>query len=126
MEAERALRLKQLQEDTGGFVYEDDGFSYPFKDEVGIVRWADIERIVGYKADSLTADDICMDLFWKDWRWTITEDTPGWYRFLAKLKEIFPTIPDNWDGQMMHPPFATNYTVLYEREDRKMPNENNF
>jgi len=114
-EAERALRLKQLQEEQGEFQYEEDGFSYSFKEGVEKISWAAIERIVAYKADQLTTDEICLDVFWKDWRWTITEDTPGWYIFVEKLKEIFPTIPDDWDSQIIQPPFTSNYVVLYDR-----------
>ena len=84
-EAERALRLKQLQEEQGEFQYEEDGFSYSFKEGVEKISWAAIERIVAYKADQLTTDEICLDVFWKDWKWTITEDTPGWYIFVVKL-----------------------------------------
>ena len=114
-EAERLLRQKQLLEDQGGFRYEEDGFSYSFKDGVEKISWADIQKIIGYKVDLFTIDEIRLDIFWKDWKWTITEDTPGWYQFLAKLKEIFPAIPDNWDDQITHPPFATSSIVLYER-----------
>lgn len=113
-EAERALRLKQRQEEQGGFRYEEDGFCYPFKDGVEKISWTVIERIVAYKADRLTTDEICLDIFWKDWKWTITEDTPGWYTFVAKLKEVFPTIPDDWDNQIIQPPFASNCVVLYD------------
>jgi hypothetical protein len=114
-EAERALRLKQLQEEQGGFWYEEDGFCYPFKEGVEKISWAAIERIVAYKGGQLATDKICLDVFWKDWKWTITEDTLGWYIFVAKLKEVFPTIPGDWDNQIIQPPFASNYIVLYER-----------
>jgi hypothetical protein len=108
-EAERALRLKQLQEEQGEFRYEEDGFCYSFKEGVEKISWTAIERIVVYKVGQLTTDKICLDIFWKDWKWTITQDTPGWYIFLAKLKEVFPTIPGDWESQIIQSQF-----VLYE------------
>jgi len=116
-EAEQALRWQQRQEDPGKFEYGEDGFSYPYKDGPEKIKWTEIERIVAYKEDRITFDEMCLDLFWKGQKWTITEETPGWYQFLKRLVTAFPTIPDNWDGQIAQPPFATSFTVLYERQD---------
>jgi hypothetical protein len=74
----------------------------------------------------MATDEICMDIFSGEWKVTFSESVQGWYQLLAKLKMVFPSIPDNWDGQIRQPPFATNYTVLYEREDRHMPESTNF
>jgi hypothetical protein len=71
----------------------------------------------------MTTDEICLDISTNGWKITYSESVPGWYQFVAKLKQAFPAIPDNWDGQIMQPPFATNYTVLYEREERGMPKD---
>jgi hypothetical protein len=122
-EAEQALHWQRLQEDLGEFVYEEDGFSYPFKEHAGKLPWSEIERIVAYKLDQMTTDEICLDISTNGWKITYSESVPGWYQFVAKLKQAFPAIPDNWDGQIMQPPFATNYTVLYEREERRMPKD---
>ena len=123
---EQVLQSQQLQEDPGKFIYEDDGFLYPFKDRDEKLKWAAIERIVGYKLDLMTTDEICLDIFSGSWKITYSESLPGWYQLLIKLQQVFPSIPANWDGHIMQPPFATNYTVLYEREDRILPQSINF
>ena len=110
-DAEKLLRLKALEEELGKFKYEADGFTYEFESEVEKVRWADILRIDGYKVDRYTTDEICLDIFWLDNKWTISEETPGWYQFLNRIKEALPSIPANWDG------VTTNHTVLYRRKD---------
>jgi hypothetical protein len=115
-----------LQADKGAFEYEDDGFRYPFKEYNEKIAWVDIERITGYKKDLMTTDEICMDDFEGEWKVTFSASLPGWYYLLTKLKSAFPAIPDDWDGQVMWPAFATNFTVLYERGDRVMPESTNF
>jgi len=111
----RAMDLQRLREDKGGFIFEADGFRYPFKEGLDKFNWSDVERIVAYKLDRMTTDEICLDIVANDWQATYTEMTPGWYQFLEKLESVFPTIPADWDAKIALPPFATNYTVLWER-----------
>ncbi|HLZ86469.1 MAG TPA: hypothetical protein VKQ52_04500, partial [Puia sp.] len=47
-------------------------------------------------------------------------------QLLDRIKMVFPAIPDGWDWDVAMPPFATNYTVLYEREARGLPGRYNF
>ena len=117
---------QRRQIDPGNFVYEADGFTYTFDDSIQVVKWAEIERIVAYKADRYAYDEICMKITWGGLAWTLTEETPGWYELLRRLAEAFPSIPKRWDIEITKPPFATNYTILYEREDRILPESTNF
>lgn len=112
--------------DLGKFTYEEDGFIFQFKSEKQKIKWTDIERLIAYKKDLLTSDEICLDIIYNNWQITITEETPGWYQFVEKLKFVFPNIPKNWDTEIVDLAFATNLTILYQRADREMPNENNF
>jgi hypothetical protein len=114
-EADSPMDLDKLREDMGGFIFEADGFRYPFKEGLDKFNWSEVERIVAYKLDRMTTDEICLDLVANDWQATYTEMTPGWYQFLEKLESVFPTIPPDWDAKIALPPFATNYTVLWER-----------
>ena len=120
-EAEKALRLQQERFDPGKFIYEEDGFTYIFKDGVQKVKWSEIKKLVAYKIDLYSYDEICMDIVLDNWQMTITEETPGWDVFIKKLETIFPALPDNWFGMLMQPPFATNLTVLYERDRPVIP-----
>ena len=112
--------------DLGKFIYEDDGFIFPFKSERQKFKWTDIERLIAYKLDLMTTDEMCLDIVYNNWQTTITEETPGWYQFIEKTKLAFPNIPKNWDSEIVYPAFAKNLTILYQRADREIPDENNF
>ena len=112
--------------DLGKFKYEDDGFIFEFETEQQKIKWVDIERLIAYKRDLMTTDEICLDIVFNNWQTTINEETLGWYQFVEKTKVIFPSIPKNWDTEIVHPAFETNLTILYQRQDREIPEENNF
>jgi hypothetical protein len=124
--AEATARWQNLQEDPGKFIFEADGIRYPFKEHDEKLKWTDIERITAHKLDLFTIDEIRIDIFSGEGKITFSESIPGWHRLLTQLKTIFPSIPENWDGEITQPPFATNFRVLYEREDSQMPETTNF
>jgi hypothetical protein len=103
------------------FTFEEDGFVYPFKSGRAKIKWAEIERLEGYKRDRMTVDDICMDVTWGGRNATFSEEMPGWKKLQKEISKIFPEVPANWERKIRRTPFATTYTVLYEREDRKTP-----
>jgi len=105
-DAEKLFRLKKLQEDLGKFEYGEEGFIYRFEEGAEEIKWSELYRIVGYRADQ----QACMDLYWKDWKLGLSESTPGWYMFLVKLKQVFPGMPDSWEG-------GEGKRMLYEREE---------
>lgn len=123
---EAKLRFGKLQNDIGAFDYDEGGFSYPFESGTSLIRWPDVNRIIGYKLDLFTTDEICIELHVGDRAIRFSESTPGWYQFVARLQKVFPTIPKGWDMDIMVPPFATNYTVLFEREGGDLPAMFNF
>ncbi len=85
------------------------------------IRWADIETIFGYKADCFTFDEICVDIFIAKYSLIkLSESTPGWDQFSAKLIENMPDIQINWISQITTPAFATNMTLLFDRKGRTM------
>jgi len=114
------------EEKPGLFVFEADGFVYPFKSGRAKIKWAEIERLEGYKKDQWTVDEISMDITWDGWKATFTEGMPGWDELQKKVKEVFPEVPSDWGSTVMLPPFDSNYVLLYERADRKMPAKTNF
>jgi len=117
LKADSELRWKKLQEDVGAFVYEEDGFSYPFENGASQIRWLEVERVIGYTLDLFTVDEICLELHVRDRAIRFSESTPGWYHFLDRLRTVFPVIRENWDWEVAMPAFGRNYTVLYEREN---------
>ena len=115
-EEEKLLRRQQEHEALGKFCYQEDEFTYLFEGGPQEIKWKDILKIAVYKLDLMTTDELCLEMFWQDLRITFTEETPGWYQFLDRLEGAFPSIPKDWWGKVIHPAFATNYTVLYERD----------
>ncbi len=99
------------------FGYGPDGFSYKSNDKVKKIEWLEIDVLTAYKADLLTYDEICLEIVCGDLVLTITEETPGWANFVLRTKSIFPSIPVDWDSQIVQPAFATNQTTLYQKED---------
>jgi hypothetical protein len=76
--------------------------------------WNDVSEVVTFKRDLGTYDDICLG-FRIDERWIeISEDIEGWGALTSALRARFPTIPADWYGAVMLPPFATCYRVLYD------------
>src|SRR5207302_1460743 len=126
LEEEAKRSFQEMREDQGRFIYDKDGFVYPFSDGERRVKWSSIERLTGYKRDLMTTDEIWMDVTFDGLFVTFSEDTPGWYIFQEKLRAALPGVSPNWEFDIMFPAFATNFTVLYERGDRKIPAATNF
>jgi hypothetical protein len=76
---------------------------------------ADIQSIFGYKRDLITVDELNLDIFDKNnFRLYLTEETPGWYQFIDKIEQAFPTIDNEFEATLMFPPFATNMTLIHD------------
>src|ERR1700722_5886723 len=84
-EAEKALRWKKLQEDLGAFTFSAEGFIYQTTDELFIIRWVDVTRIISFKRDLFTYDLICLQLFWPGGDLLLHEEIAGWYQFVYRL-----------------------------------------
>lgn len=103
-------------EDLGKFGYDDDGFTIDFTSGPLKIFWTDIEQLIAYKQDMFTYDEVCIDIKYNDLVITISEATPGWYQFIIKTKQVFPSISATWDIDIVHPAFETNLTILYQRD----------
>jgi hypothetical protein len=104
--------------DNGIFRYTETGFAITLTDTKNI-EWKKIQSIFAYKLDLMTTDEICIDIFCDDnISFRVTEKTAGWFVFLERLKEQFPTVEEDWNVSITHPAFATNLTLLYDRENR--------
>jgi hypothetical protein len=104
--------------DNGIFRYRETGFTISLTDTKNI-EWNKIQSILAYKLDLMTTDEICIDIFCDDnISFRVTEETAGWFVFIERLKEQFPTVEEDWNISIAHPAFATNLTLLYDRENR--------
>jgi hypothetical protein len=100
--------------DTGVFQYLDTGFNFTNKDQTIFVTWKDIEAIFAYKRDLMTIDELCMDIFIKDdYRIRLSEEVDGWFQFILKIKEVFPSIDKEFDTNLIFPAFETNLNLVY-------------
>ncbi len=112
-------RFKISLQDSGPFLYSESGFLMANQKPPAIYLWADIETIFAYKADWLTSDEICLDVFMNDQMFIhLTEGTPGWYQFSERLLQHFPGIPKDWEFEMMSPVFETKFTLLFDKKGR--------
>lgn len=107
--------------DLGAFTYKENGFDFTEQAQVYSILWADIESIFGYKRDLFTIDELNLDIYAKNnFRLHLTEETPGWYQFIEKIKQAFPTIDKEFEATLMFPPFATNMTLIYDAKSRTL------
>jgi hypothetical protein len=42
----------------------------------------------------------------------------GWYQLNKRLNNAIPTVLENWDTEIMQPPFVTNMTLLFDKDNR--------
>ncbi len=101
-------RPKALSWDERGFWQEGDDGSL-------IVReWTHVVAIRAFKLDLLTFDEIRFSFeFENDPPFEISEDQPGFERFIEAVESRFPQVR-GWRDKVMQPPFARNDTLLYQ------------
>lgn len=86
-----------------------------------VVHWSDVVRVSVYKADRMTWDLICTSFELSDGRRVIVhEELVGWSRLMHDLPRRLAGVAEfnDWWPGVAFPAFATNLTVLWERETR--------
>ena len=86
------------------------------------MRWIDVEKIVAFKRDLLSADCICLFLSRADNSGLeLDEDMKGWCEFTEAMPKHLPTCKplQDWIFDIATPAFATNLTELYSRSTAK-------
>jgi hypothetical protein len=102
----------------GIFIYTKDGFEIQHVEKKEMIKWDTIEKLVIYKEEKKSYDEIRMVIEHAHGHATITEATPGWYQFINRLKSAFPHIPPNWDAKIGQPSFAACTIILYEKRNQ--------
>jgi hypothetical protein len=110
----------EIFRELGVFKYDDSGFTIEYEDFAKRLKWIEITQINAYKTDLYTTDRVDMEIVYSDRCFTISEELPGWYQFVIKLKEVFPDIPNDWDTEIIYPAFAANYRTIYERQKQEV------
>jgi len=99
----------------------DDGLAIVRENEIlDSVRWDDVRKIIAYKYDNGTTDEICLGFLAAadaNKPFEISEERPGFIAASEAMQKRFPGIPENWYQEIMVPAFARKETVLYESEN---------
>jgi hypothetical protein len=105
----------EIYADLGLFEYSEDGFKITTQDFSKDIKWTEIHQINAYKKDVYAYDLIVMEIVCGENSLTINEETLGWFQLVLKLKEVFDSIPKDWDMKITQPPFKTNFTTIYNK-----------
>jgi hypothetical protein len=107
-----AAKPRAPEEPAADIELTEDGFTLGARS----IRWSAVSRIKTYKIEFFSIDCICL-LFELDGEppLEVTEESNGFSGFMDELIERFPTIPPDWYGTVMQPPFERNEAVLYAR-----------
>ena len=83
------------------------------------ITWAQIDRIVTYKIDLLTYDEIRVQFENRNGdAIVVTEESPGFVALMHEVVRRFPSAQD-WHAQVSQPPFVECWTVLYETDPER-------
>ncbi|MDQ3440101.1 MAG: hypothetical protein M3478_07095 [Planctomycetota bacterium] len=78
------------------------------------VNWAAVQAIATYKRDLFIHDDVCLAFQTDADTWVeVSEDEPGFKLLIAEVERRYPEVPRDWFAEVMLPPFAANYRVLW-------------
>lgn len=90
------------------FILSDESKKYQ-------ILWQDIVKIVAYKVDMWSVDEIRIDIELTDKFYTITEEFHNWDQFIKIIETKF--LIEDWFPQVAFPPFERNETILFERNN---------
>lgn len=114
-ENEPKKSFDEIYADLGLFEYFEEGFQFTNEDFPKFIKWSEIDQINTYKKDLYAYDLVFMEIVYSEKALTINEETPGWFQLVLKLKNVFETIPKDWDINITQPAFETNYTNIYNK-----------
>ncbi|CAN5453861.1 hypothetical protein BH11BAC3_BH11BAC3_14330 [soil metagenome] len=113
--------LNELMADDGIFTFSDKGFQLKISQTIHQLEWRQVKTMIAYKMDRFASDDICMDVFCDNGvNFTISEETPGWYRFIDISKKHIAEIANFWEIEMVTPGNEANLSIVYDRHNRNM------
>ena len=107
---ECSVRQKPLDPEV---VFDTKEFSRPGKNGFR-AAWSEIQRIVGYKIDMFSWDEIRIEFELRDGMLVVvTEESVGFPEFMQEVERRFPSSL-GWHGKIAKPAYAESRTVLYE------------
>lgn len=116
-----AEESRKKSDDLGIFTYEGTHFSFEMDGQKKTYKWSDVKTVTAYKVDMSTYDTICQDIIMDDgFKFELSEDTAGWFQFQKRLAQNIPQISMDWLITIGQQPFATDNTLLYDKENRSL------
>ena len=84
------------------------------------VEWWDVARVVTYKVDCYAYDTIWLAFVRKSDHSEvhIPEDSEGFMDLASALVARFPGVSPEWFFDVMQPPFAENFTILFDSQQK--------
>ncbi len=101
-------KIEKIELTKNGFLVNNDG-------EITQFKWSEIEKLIGFKIDRITIDDICLKIESDNKTTYVTEEFEGWRTFITDLLDKFPGIDKNWESIIAIPAFERKETLLYNR-----------
>ena len=80
-----------------------------------VLDWSDVEEIQAYKVDCFVHDLICLAFRAEDHWYECSEEDHGFSELCEELGRRYPEIHEDWYGQVVQPPFASNQRVLWKK-----------
>ena len=105
---------KKKQVETVNLI--EDGFEIVVNENKTIIKWSFIHKLIGYKVDLFTIDEICLHIEFDNKTALVTEDYLGWREFMSELLNQFPSINKNWEGTIAKSAFKRNETKLFDKK----------
>jgi hypothetical protein len=84
------------------------------RSRVHAFEWKSVERILAYKVDLITTDDVCLEFIAAGKFFIADEETNGWSDLTTEVNQRFP-IHRSWLEDVIDPAFTTNLVVLWDR-----------
>ena len=94
---------------------DNAGLTISVKKQESRIEWGEVKSLVAFKVNKLTYDSICLQIdYGQNISIVALEETEGWESLVKGVKANFPSVNSTWDIDIIQPPFAENFTVLYK------------
>ena len=94
---------------------QKDGFEVEQNEGIIFIKWDSINRLVGFKIDKYTIDEVCLHIQFNDQSIILTEEYNGWREFVNNMLIHFPKVDQYWEGKIAVPAFERNETELFNK-----------
>ncbi|MFZ1786879.1 MAG: hypothetical protein WAT92_01150 [Saprospiraceae bacterium] len=91
----------------------EDGFEINNGNNTDQIKWAEIEKIIAFKKELVTEDQICLEFESNNRTFYCSEDYEGWIEFEEMLRQQITQIDETWKSSVSYPPFEESKTTIF-------------